>query len=302
VQVARVDIGGRRLRATVAGAGSPPVVFEAGLGNGGDHWALVAPAVAGVTTAVTYDRAGYGGSDPSSDRRSSAEVARDLHALLSRLELPAPYVLVGHSLGALHVRLFAADHPDDVAGLVLVDGSSEHESEGLPPRAARLDRLQGTTLRINRALARSGIARLGTFRKAFERQVPNYPAPVVDALFADTTKPQHWAAAQAEHAAYAQSVAQAVAARDRLPFPRAELTVISAVGMDDRQLKLLGMSAQEYCDHKVRHQTEDLVALSPRARHAIAERSGHVVQHDEPGLIVRVIEEMVAQVRSTRRA
>ncbi|HSK97129.1 MAG TPA: alpha/beta hydrolase, partial [Euzebyales bacterium] len=177
-----MDIGGRRLCTTVAGSGAPTVVFEAGLGNSSGFWALVAPAVADCTTAVTYDRAGYGGSDPDPGQRSSQQVARDLYELLSRTETPRPYILVGHSLGALHVRVFAATHPDLVAGLGLVDGSSDREREGLPPRAARLERLQGTTLRVNQAVARTGLARLGSVHRAFAREVPNFPPALVDAL------------------------------------------------------------------------------------------------------------------------
>ena len=57
--------------------------------------------------------------------RSAAELVADLHALLAAAAVPGPYVLVGHSVGGLLVRLYASTYPDDVAGLVLVDATHE---------------------------------------------------------------------------------------------------------------------------------------------------------------------------------
>jgi len=49
---------------------------------------------------VVYDRAGTGWSDPVSLPRTLAEVTEELRALLGAADVPAPYLLVGHSLGA----------------------------------------------------------------------------------------------------------------------------------------------------------------------------------------------------------
>jgi pimeloyl-ACP methyl ester carboxylesterase len=119
----RVDIGGRALFISCTGTGSPTVVLEAGSGNAADTWVSVQPEVARFTRVCSYDRAGLGQSDPApSGVRTVQDSVDDLHALLAAADISGPIVLAGHSLGGLIVRLYASQYPDDVAGVVLVDG------------------------------------------------------------------------------------------------------------------------------------------------------------------------------------
>lgn len=77
----------------------------------------------------TYDRAGTGLSEerPSGDHVTAALMAEELHRLLEALESKPPVVLVGHSYGGMPVRAFEGAYPDEVAGMVLIDVSSEPE-------------------------------------------------------------------------------------------------------------------------------------------------------------------------------
>ncbi len=110
----------------VAGHGRPVVVLEAGLGDTISTWEKVQPEVARFACVVAYDRAGLGKSEPAVvESRTTAQIARELHTALRKAKLRPPYVLVGHSMGGLHVRLFAHQFPEEVAGLVLVDPSAE---------------------------------------------------------------------------------------------------------------------------------------------------------------------------------
>lgn len=120
-----VDIGGRTLNLYCSGTGNPTVVFETGFGQPGYSWTLVQPRVARTNRACWYDRAGNGWSDEATGPRYSDSVVSDLHKLLAAAQLPPPYVLVGHSIGGFHVRVYHAMYPADVAGLVLVDPSNE---------------------------------------------------------------------------------------------------------------------------------------------------------------------------------
>jgi pimeloyl-ACP methyl ester carboxylesterase len=119
----RVDVGGHALYIDCRGSGSPTIVFEAGMGDGVVGWAPVHDQLAGTTRTCAYDRSGRGGSD-TRGRHTVADAADDLRALLTNAGEGPPFVVVGHSLGEVHARVFADRFRDDVAGLVLVDGFS----------------------------------------------------------------------------------------------------------------------------------------------------------------------------------
>ena len=125
----RVDIGGRALYLDCRGSGGPSVVLEGGISS---DWAAVQPAVARFTRVCSYDRPDSPGSrsDPV-PQRTAQEVVADLRSMLTAAGESRPFVLVGHSLGGLYVQLFAYQHPDEVAGLVLVDPTHEEFSTRL---------------------------------------------------------------------------------------------------------------------------------------------------------------------------
>jgi pimeloyl-ACP methyl ester carboxylesterase len=123
-----VDIGGgRKMNIYCVGHGSPTVIFDAGLGDQIRAWAAVGPEISKRTRACAYDRAGLGFSDPSNRAGSAENSVDDLHKLLSATSIAPPYILVGHSLGGMYVRLFADHYRSEVVGMVLVDPVSEDQ-------------------------------------------------------------------------------------------------------------------------------------------------------------------------------
>lgn len=128
---AQIDVGGRSLhlvcQGTAAAPGSPTVILEAGLGGTTDNWFNVLSLLPKDVRACAYDRAGQGLSDPAPDGSgieesgTAADRADDLDRLLRAAEIPPPYLLVAHSLGPWVSVVYAAEHVDDVAGMVLVD-------------------------------------------------------------------------------------------------------------------------------------------------------------------------------------
>src|SRR5438552_9670650 len=119
------------------GSGGPSVVFDSGLSATGRSWSQVAPQAAALARVCTYDRANTGRSERAPTPRTSQDLVNDLRTLLKNAGIQPPYVLVGHSLGGLNVRLFASEYRSDVAGIVLVDSAHEDEWERfgalLPP-------------------------------------------------------------------------------------------------------------------------------------------------------------------------
>jgi pimeloyl-ACP methyl ester carboxylesterase len=119
----RVLIAGYRTYFKCQGTGRPTVVLESGLGVDAGVWGKVIPALAQTTHVCFYDRASTGGSDARPGPRTSATIARELHALLTREGIAGPYVLAGHSIAGYHMRVFASLYPSEVAGMVMVDNS-----------------------------------------------------------------------------------------------------------------------------------------------------------------------------------
>jgi len=119
----RINIGGRHLYVECAGKGKPTILFESGLGDGCSAWDSVWKQLSSITSVCRYDRAGIGKSDPAQLPRTSREVVADLHTLVNKLELAHPLVIVAHSFGCIHARLFTQEYPNKVAALVLLDSS-----------------------------------------------------------------------------------------------------------------------------------------------------------------------------------
>jgi pimeloyl-ACP methyl ester carboxylesterase len=128
VRTTMVKAGRHRIEANVVGDGSPVVVIEPSFGGAAAEWRAIAEALAAQTTVVTYDRAPYGASSRATDRRTPADIAGDLQVVLQELGIEGPIVLVGFSVGGMYVRRYAALHPDQVAGMVLVESSHEGQT------------------------------------------------------------------------------------------------------------------------------------------------------------------------------
>jgi pimeloyl-ACP methyl ester carboxylesterase len=108
------------------------VIFESGGPGPGLEWEAFQPEAAKFTQACWYDRADEGWSDPGPYPRTSNAIAKDLHELLKRVGVPAPYVLAGASFGGLNSRVYAGLYPDEVAGMVLIDSAHEDELRRAP--------------------------------------------------------------------------------------------------------------------------------------------------------------------------
>lgn len=307
-----IDVGGRRLHLYARGdghSGAPTVIFESGLAASSLNWRPVQDAVSRFTRAISYDRAGYGWSDPVSGPRTAAASAADLHRLLRAARIPPPYVLVGHSFGTYIVPLFAAGHADEVAGVVLVDPITADEWRA--PDAERRRRIQGGTLfsHAGALLARVGLVRYLLDRRE-RREQSALPGAVLGAfgreadavvrrIVGEVTKMPRdlWPAVQAHWSREEGFRAMAQHFRALQPSAHEVAAALAANGDGAPPLgdiPLVVISAANCSADRVQEQCT-LTALSRRGTHVKAATGGHWVHLDEPALVVDAIRRLVEE-------
>ncbi len=301
-----IQIGNRRLHLVEAGHGNPPVIFESGISASSLNWTTVRKRVAEFTRCAAYDRASLGWSDPADTPRTTSRLVEELHALLHTAGIPPPFVLVGHSFGGLLVRAFAAQYPDEVAGLVLVDPLCAGEwLEGSAVKSRMLRR--GVALsRRGALLARLGIVRLSLrLLSGGARRLPQLIAKLssgrgestISRIVGEVRKmpPETWPAIQAHWcqpksfsgmAGYLESLPESCAEAAALRLPAsAPVTILSAANATPAE----------------RAEREAMASRSSHGKHIVASSSGHWIHLDEPELVVQAIREVVELARSNRR-
>ena len=278
-----VDIGARRLHLLCKGSGRPTVVLESGLAEAWVTWVKVHDELAKTTRVCAYDRAGVGFSDPGPTPRTSLTIARELHSLLRKANVPAPYVLVGHSIGGYHVRAYAHLFLEDVAGLVLIDASHEDQATLYPAQLRDREMQIRASLREKAERAERGelkdpLLSLGGFGP--EVEVP---------LAAVAARPAWYRALSDEMEAASASAAEVRESRTVLSIP---LIVVSA-GRNPREPP----DVKEKIIEAHREMQADLLKLSSKACQIRVEDSGHNVHWQRPQIVVGAVVEMVAALR-----
>jgi pimeloyl-ACP methyl ester carboxylesterase len=261
-----VDIGGYRLHLWCTGDGAPTVILDTGLGGSSADWGYVQPDVARFTRVCSYDRAGMGYSDPGPSPRTARRIATELAELLPRGGITGPVVLVGASIAGFDVRVFASDHPERAAGLVLVDASHEDQAHQIPRVAPFVPLL--STIGVFRLL---GVSFGGP---------PESLAPSVQ-QFARATKFR-----ASGYRATADEISHIRESASEVRLSRRKLTIPVVVVTGGRE-----------ADATWRQLQRDQVLLSDRGCLSIAQNSGHVVSIDQPEVIVHAIRMIVETAR-----
>jgi pimeloyl-ACP methyl ester carboxylesterase len=261
-----VDIGGHRLHLWCTGDGAPAVVLDTGLGGSSAGWGFVQPEVARFTRVCSYDRAGMGYSDPGPSPRTARRIASELAELLARSGIAGPVVLVGASSAGFDIRVFASDHPERAAGLVLVDASHEDDAHDVP-RIARFVPLLSTI----------GVLRL--FGVSFGQRIESLAPSVRQFAQATRFRAAGYQAAADEIIHIRESAEEVRSSRRKLTIP--VLVVTGARGADENWRRL----------------QQDQASLSERGCLIVAQQSGHVVSVDQPDVVVNAIRTVVDTAR-----
>lgn len=289
---ALIEAGGQRLHLVCAGEGGPPVLFEAGIAASSLSWTRVMPGVAAFTRACAYDRAGLGWSDAARTPRTVDRMIAELRGVLSRAAAGEPSVLVGHSFGAFLVLVYAARHPADVAGVVLVDPPTEWQP--LNAQRARLLRRGVQASHLGGALARVGFVRASL--ALLTGGAPAAPRAFVRVLGPRALRTlEHLVGEVRKLPPEIHPVVQALWSEPRcFRGMAAHLNALGDVGeaaagvatIGDIPLAIVSGGDQP---PEVLAQHRQLAHLSSRSRHVVAPRSGHWIQFDDPELVIEEI-------------
>lgn len=282
-----VQLHGHRMHLDCRGQGRPTVVFEAGLGDTSATWALVQPAVAQFTRACSYDRPGLGWSEESSDPRDTLHVVAELHELLLKAHIDGPYILVGHSFGGLNQLVFESLHPDEVAGIVLVDSSYPDQMSRLPGISPEE---YAAEMKWKVLAAPLGLQRLAGWCRD-DYTFPNIStawqqvAPVDIALDCRTST---FRATRDEMLAFRKSGKEAASVTTLHALPLIVLSHDPQIG--------LGAPDQIAAETEKQWNTmqEQLRSLSTNSKRVIARTSMHYVESYRPELVIHAIEEVFA--------
>lgn len=287
-----VDVGGYKLHMYMTGSGKgPTVVLDSGLGCNCLDWSLVQPELSQSARVVSYDRAGYGWSEESPLPRTSHNIATELHTLLHNANVPGPYLLVGHSFGGLNLRMFAQEYPEEVAGIVLVDAAHEELLKKMPPFPHTL--LQKCLLHptVKQFLATIGATRLfNTFTNA-QNGYDGFPESVRVMYSAVASTLKFTRAQSQEFIGYATSAEEV----KQLPRYLGNKPIIVITAGKPPRVEDTGFSKEFLLQAKGAWDElqSDLMNKSARAKQVFAEESGHMVNHEQPNIIVDSVRELL---------
>ena len=280
----RYAVADRHLALHRAGSGGPSVVFLPGAGLIGLDYLNVATEIAGSTTAVLYDRAGTGWSDAIALPRTAAAVAEELQALLAAAEVPAPYVLVGHSLGGAYIRRYAQLFPNEVAGLLFLDPA--HEGYADFPR-------QGLLAQVRQTLAvLPALLNLRKFyRPRFEAMLQGWPEGLRQTLIEYHLAA--WRKTLDEARNLQSKVLGEIGRGGRLPD--VPLIVLTAMGLDPFQAAFMPEAQLRALNARKAPIYQALAHSVPRGENRSLTDAGHSTIHtDRPDAVVQALQEILA--------
>ncbi len=274
--------GTLRLNLYCTGQGRLTVVLEAGLADSLESWQRLQPVMANFARVCSYDRAGYGTSDPGPMPRTSERIATELHAALQSAGEKPPFLLVGHSFGGFCVRVFNGKYPEHVAGIVLVDSTEEDQYRLLPQGwrdvGAAMSRRAGRQVFWAPLYVDLGIARLefllrGQHVPSLLLQTKYLKARTSELENIEVSAEQARAAGHiSDKPLIVLTAGRAIDASLKSALSDADQRAYAATWVDDLQLRLARLSA--------------------RGKRVLVSDSGHDMPADRPDAIVSAVREL----------
>lgn len=282
-------VNGHQMHIDCTGEGSPTIVLDAGSGEDSLVWSKVQPYLSRTTRVCSYDRAGMGWSAPQPGPRDADAIVSQLHALLQQAGVSGPIVLMGHSLAGLYIRAYATRYPEDVAGLIFVDGSSPlQEEQGSAELRAHVSISKYLYYSLVAAFA-LGVPRL----MGYCSSEPGFDEPT-GKMVAELQCGLLWSEWRREYTSIRRSGEETINTG-----PYGELPVLIFSEDPQKMKQTAGLPPKLALEMSVawnQHQ-ENLKHLSTRSRRIIAKGSGHFIPIDRADLINREVAIFIQQIR-----
>jgi pimeloyl-ACP methyl ester carboxylesterase len=301
-----IEMGhGRRIHALCLGSGSPTVLFEPGGEASMLSWQKVQPAITAMTRTCFYDRAGMGYSDPPDRPVTAFNVTDEMRAVLAKLGVKGPVVIVGHSIGGFYGTVFADRFPRQVAGLVLIDPGFANQVNPRPPESLESDkqhiRAGDAHLLECAALARAGKLTL-TGNGCMEYPPPHGPAET--AYLTHIVTHPNWYEAEYDQSRH-YFVADQGPSADTLEewrvtrrFGDLPMIVLSASDPPTRAYNTQAEQDAQREDWQAGHRA--LAARSSAGQWRLIPNSDHFVQLSQPKAVIEAVQEVVMSARERR--
>ncbi len=279
------QVEGRAMHLYCTGEGAPTVILDSGIGSAALGWGLVQPEVAKVTRVCSYDRAGYGWSDPGPLPRTSDRIVDELHTLLTTAGITGPLLLVGHSFGGYNMQVYAHRYPQEAAGMVLVDSAHEWQAELF----GKADTLILWWVKMGQVSAQLGLARL---LEVPSGSVNNLPDSVKAPAMAQGVRPQAYATLHDELESFQESGRQAgeVVSLGDMPL------VVIMQGNRSNHPNVLDPMPARFMGEWRRLQGE-LAKKSSRGVLVEGDGVGHLIPQERPDMVIDAIVDVLEQYR-----
>lgn len=294
-----IDVGGYSLHLYCTGEGGPAVILDAGLGDWSINMANLQEQIAEFTQVCTYDRAGYGWSDEGPEPRTSQQIVDELAALLENGEVEPPYILAGHSFGGVNVLMFAAQHPELVEAVVLLDASHPEQMDALNAEVPEIVALEESA-----AVAYQGMLEMAEEGAPVPQEMLDAfrPQGITDEQFEIwsqvVVQPKSLRAMINELASLNDSLAQAQEVDTLGDIPLVVIAHGVKLGdmMTDEDLAAMGVTREIMDTYEAlwRGFQEDYLTYSTDSTLIIADQSHHYVYVTQPDLVVEAIQELIS--------
>jgi len=272
-----------------SGEGSPTIVLDGGLGDDSLIWAKVQPELSKTTRVCSYDRAGFGWSDPRPGPRNADRIVQELHLLLTEAGISGPTVLVGHSVAGLYIRAYAARYPHNLSGLVFVDGSTPLQADRFPDELREEDKNAEREFMKLKWLEILGATRVMGQCRHFE----GFDDFTGKMIAENQCRASQLTAMGKEHQSLGQSGNETMGTG---PFGDLPILIFSqdphpsapseSPTQAEVEFSKIWNDMQEYLKH-----------LSTHSRRIIAKGSSHYIQVDRPDLLISKVTDFIQQIR-----